>query len=38
MGRIKIAFIGAGGMANLVHYPSLHSIADAEIAGISDLM
>lgn len=38
MEKVKIAFIGAGGMANLVHYPSLHSIQDAEIVGISDLM
>ena len=37
MKKIKIAVIGAGGMANSVHYPSLHSIEDVEIVGISDL-
>jgi len=29
--------IGAGGMANLVHYPSLSKIENAEIVGICDL-
>lgn len=38
MGKVKIAVIGAGGMANNVHYPSLRLIEDAEIVGISDLM
>lgn len=36
-GKVKIAFIGAGGMANRVHYPSLHSFDDVEIVGICDL-
>ena len=35
--KLKIAIIGAGGMANRVHYPSLASFADVEIAGICDL-
>jgi len=35
--KIKIAMIGAGGMANNVHYPSLNDFEDVEIAAISDL-
>ncbi len=35
--RIRIAIIGAGAMANRVHYPSLASFDDVEIAGICDL-
>jgi len=38
MEKVRIAVIGAGGMANLVHYPSLHSMEDVEIVGICDLM
>ena len=38
MDRVKIAFIGAGAMANAVHYPSLSNIEDAEIVGIADLI
>ncbi len=38
MKKVKIAVIGAGTMANTVHYPSLHLIEDVEIVGISDLM
>jgi len=34
---VRIAMIGAGRMANSVHYPSLASIEDAEIVAISDL-
>jgi virulence factor len=33
----RIAMIGAGGMANTVHYPSLASFEDVEIAAICDL-
>ena len=33
----RIAMIGAGGMANTVHYPSLNSFADVEIGAICDL-
>jgi virulence factor len=36
-GKLRIAMIGAGGMANTVHYPSLASFDDVEIAGICDL-
>jgi len=35
--KVRVAMIGAGGMANLVHYPSLASFADVEFAGICDL-
>ena len=34
---VRVAMIGAGGMANNVHYPSLASFDDVEIAGICDL-
>ena len=34
---VKIAMVGAGGMANNVHYPSLASFDDVVIAGICDL-
>jgi virulence factor len=33
----RLAMIGAGKMANLVHYPSLASFPDATIAAIADL-
>jgi len=35
--KIRVAMIGAGGMANTVHYPSLASFDDVEIAAICDL-
>jgi virulence factor len=34
---VRVAMIGAGRMANTVHYPSLASFPDAQIAAISDL-
>ena len=34
---VRVAMIGAGGMANNVHYPSLASFHDVQIAGICDL-
>lgn len=37
MNRARIAMIGAGMMANKVHYPSLASLEQAEIVGICDL-
>jgi len=37
MNKIRVAMIGAGGMANNVHYPSLASFEDVEIAAICDL-
>ena len=35
--RVRIAMVGAGSMANHVHYPSLASFDDVEIAAICDL-
>jgi predicted dehydrogenase len=35
--KVRVAMIGAGGMANRVHYPSLASFADVDIAAICDL-
>lgn len=35
--KIRIAIIGAGRMANSVHYPSLAYMDDVEIAGVCDL-
>lgn len=34
---VRLAMIGAGAMANRVHYPSLTSFQDVEIAAICDL-
>ncbi len=34
---VRVAMIGAGGMANNVHYPSLASFDDVQIAAICDL-
>lgn len=36
-GKIRVAMIGAGAMANMVHYPSLASFEDVEIAAVCDL-
>lgn len=38
MDKKRIALIGAGGMANSVHYPSLAEFADVELVGICDLV
>lgn len=35
--RVRLAMVGAGSMANHVHYPSLASFPDVEIAAICDL-
>ena len=35
--KVRICMIGAGSMANKVHYPSLASFDDVEIVGICDL-
>ena len=37
MGRTKVAVIGAGSLANVMHDPSLASFEDVEIVGICDL-
>lgn len=36
--KIRLALIGAGGMANGVHYPSLKEFEDVEMAGLCDLV
>jgi virulence factor len=36
-GKVSVAIVGCGGMANSVHYPSLKSFEDVEIVGICDL-
>jgi len=35
--KVKVALIGAGGMANMVHYPSLVEFDDVELVGLCDL-
>ncbi|MBI5094400.1 MAG: Gfo/Idh/MocA family oxidoreductase [Candidatus Hydrogenedentes bacterium] len=35
--KVKVALIGAGGMANAVHYPSLREMNDVTMAAICDL-
>lgn len=35
--KVRVAVVGAGSMANNVHYPSLASFADVEITAICDL-
>ncbi len=35
--KVRVAMVGAGSMANAVHYPSLASFGDVEIAGLCDL-
>lgn len=35
--KVRLAMIGAGGMATRVHYPSLASFEDVEIAAICDI-
>ena len=37
MDKVRVALIGAGGMANGVHYPSVTSFDDVEIVGLCDL-
>jgi predicted dehydrogenase len=36
-GKVRVAMIGAGGIANSVHYPSLTSLDDAQMIAICDL-
>ena len=38
MEKVKVAFIGAGRMANMVHYPSIAEIEEAEFVGICDII
>jgi predicted dehydrogenase len=37
MDQVRVAFIGAGSLANKAHYPSLSRMPDVELAGICDL-
>jgi len=36
--KIRLALIGAGGMANRVHYPSLAEMDDVELVGLCDIV
>ncbi|MBT4815665.1 MAG: gfo/Idh/MocA family oxidoreductase, partial [Lentisphaerae bacterium] len=36
MEKVRVALIGAGGMANRVHYPSLATFDDVELVGLCD--
>jgi len=38
MDKVKVSLIGAGNMANNVHYPSLVEFQDVEIKGLCDLV
>ena len=38
MDNVRAGLIGAGGMANAVHYPSLAAFDDVEMAGLCDLV
>ena len=38
MKKVNIALIGAGGMANGVHYPSLRDCEDVNLVGLCDLV
>ncbi len=38
MRKVNIALIGAGGMANGVHYPSLRACEDVHLVGLCDLV
>lgn len=38
MNKVRVALIGAGGMANSVHYPSLAKFEDVELVGLCDLV
>jgi predicted dehydrogenase len=38
LGKVRVALIGAGGMANAVHYPSLSEMNDVDMAGVCDLV
>jgi predicted dehydrogenase len=37
LSRVRVAMVGAGDMANRVHYPSLASFDDVEMAAVCDL-
>lgn len=37
MDTVRVGFVGAGGLANTVHYPSLAAMPDVAIVGIAEL-
>lgn len=37
MEKVRVGFVGAGSLANAVHYPSLAEMEDVEIVGIAEL-
>lgn len=37
MERVRVGLIGAGGMANAVHYPSLHEFDDVDMVALCDI-
>jgi len=37
MDKVRVAFIGGGGLANSMHYPSLSSMEDVEIVAIAEM-
>jgi virulence factor len=37
MDKVRVALVGAGGMANAMHYPSLVEMNDVELVGLCDL-
>ncbi len=37
MGKVPVAVIGAGAMANRAHHPALASLADVDVAAICDV-
>ncbi len=37
MDTVRVGFVGAGGLANAVHYPSLAAMPDVAIVGIAEL-
>ena len=38
MEKVKVALVGAGGMANSVHYPSLAEMSDVHLAALCDVV
>ena len=38
MSTVRVAFIGAGALANRYHYPSVASLPDVEVAAVCDLV
>ncbi|HEV2124848.1 MAG TPA: Gfo/Idh/MocA family oxidoreductase, partial [Chloroflexota bacterium] len=37
MSKTRVAFVGAGALANRYHYPSVTSLPDVEVAAIAEL-